>query len=118
MRYALRIWWIAASTAPSSLWRATPPGRGENSSLLGEVVLPDFVGIGGAVSCFGRLAEWSKAHVWSTCFRVFGTRVRIPDLPDFLKISRPSGALFKKRDNWFGRLAEWLKAHVSNTCIR
>ena len=66
----------------------------------------------------GRLAEWSKAHVWSTCFRVFGTRVRIPDLPDFLKISRPSGALFKKRDNWFGRLAEWLKAHVSNTCSR
>ena len=83
VRYALRVRVIVALTAPSSLCRATPPGRGENSSLLGEVVLPDFVGIGGAVSCFGRLAEWSKAHVWSTCSRVIGTRVRIPNLPYF-----------------------------------
>lgn len=29
----------------------------------------------------GRLAEWSKAHVWSTCIRATVSRVRIPNLP-------------------------------------
>ena len=29
----------------------------------------------------GSLAEWSKAHVWSTCIRATVSRVRIPKLP-------------------------------------
>ena len=30
----------------------------------------------------GRLAERSKAHVWSTCIRATVSRVRIPNLPN------------------------------------
>ena len=44
----------------------------------------------------GRLAERSKAHVWSTCIRVTVSRVRIPNLPKLRNGNQLSFFLFSE----------------------